>query len=301
MQHTKTVARHSGRSKKRARLARKREKRYRYLSIVAFCLFAALLALYLVTVFLQHYDDSRQEDLRDLYHGQTTCLPSFLFPSAMAEELPQNIPERFAELWEINPDLIGWLTAGDAVDEPVVYRDNEYYLDHSFYQSYSASGTVFADIENAAWNTDRYVILYGHNMRNGSMFGKLNNYRELDYIQEYPLVTFDTISGDVAQNYVPFAVFDASMLTSDQNYFHLRRFEEYQTGDEARVQAFLDEISARSLFNIPVEVTPQDRILTLVTCSYDDPDGRLMLFCRALRDDETVEDIQALMQQAAEK
>ena len=91
------------------------------------------------------------------------------------------------------------------------------------------------------------------------------------------------------------------MLTSDQNYFHLRRFEEYQTGDEARVQAFLDEISARSLFNIPVEVTPQDRILALVTCSYDDPDGRLMLFCRALRDGETVEDIQALMQQAAEK
>lgn len=300
MQPIEITAQNSKR-RKRARHIRA-EKRYRYLSIAALCMAVVLLALYLSTVLIQRRDDSQREGLRGLYYNQTARRTgSFFFADAKADEWTADVPERFVQLFAINPDLMGWITAGDAVDEPVVYRDNEFYLDHSFYQEYSAGGTVFADVENAAWDTDGYVILYGHNMRNGSMFGELEKYRKLEYLKENAAVTLDTVTGEAAKSYVPFAVFDASMMLDDPNYFHLRRFEEYQTGDEARIQAFLDELRQRSLFDVPVDVMVQDRVLALVTCSYGDPDGRMMLFCRELREGETVEDMQALMQQCAEK
>ncbi len=209
------------------------------------------------------------------------------------------LPDRFKDLWETNNDLIGWLKVGNLVDEPVVYRDNEYYLNHNFRQAKSKEGAVFADVENADWGTDSYVILYGHNRKNGGMFGKLSQYQELRHMQENAVIQWDTLQDDAARNYVVFSVFDASMLPGDHNYFFLRRFDTCRSGNVSKIQAFLEEIQERSLLNIPVEVRPQDRILVLVTCSYADPDGRLMVFFRALRENETEEDLQARVAQSA--
>lgn len=299
MQKREPVSR--GASRRRARYMRS-VQRYRILSIVAFCMFLVLMVLYIGTIIFQNHNDNQQDKLRDLYHGQMAWMPgSFLFPSASAEEPESDIPEHFMSLWEINHDLIGWILAGDAVDEPVVYRDNEFYMDHSFYKSYSVSGTVFADEENQAWDTDLYVILYGHNMRNDTMFGKLDRYRDPEYMKQNSIVTFDTIADGQQEQYVPFAVFDASMKKKDSNYFYLRRFETWRSGDAEQIQAFLEEIVGRSRLEIPIDVTPEDRILALVTCSYDDPDGRLMLFCRALREGETAEGVQAQMQACAKR
>ena len=77
------------------------------------------------------------------------------------------------------------------------------------------------------------------------------------------------------------------------------RDDNHRSGNVSKIQAFLEEIQERSLLNIPVEVRPQDRILVLVTCSYADPDGRLMVFFRALRENETEEDLQARVAQSA--
>lgn len=271
--------------------------------IVAACAFLVLVLFYLGTVLYQYMDIREQENLRSLYQGKAAG-PSFSWiAGAKAEQEPAaGVPERFAELWEINQDLIGWIKAGDAVDSPVVYHgDNTYYMNHSFYHKQSASGTIFADEENAAWETDPYVILYGHNKSSGTMFGKLNQYRKLDYLKENPIVEFDTIASESAQLYVPFAVFDASMNVGNKNFFYLRRFEDFQKNDVESIRLLLSEVSERSLFTIPVEVTEEDRILVLVTCSYDDANGRLMVFCREMREGESAAEIKEMVAQASAK
>lgn len=206
------------------------------------------------------------DQLRNLYHDEEATRPYFsLIAGAKAETVfdaqTGELPDRFKDLWETNNDLIGWLKVGNLVDEPVVYRDNEYYLNHNFRQAKSKEGAVFADVENADWGTDSYVILYGHNRKNGGMFGKLSQYQELRHMQGNAVIQWDTLQDDAARNYVVFSVFDASMLPGDHNYFFLRRFDTCRSGNVSKIQAFLEEIQERSLLNIPVEVRPQDRIL----------------------------------------
>lgn len=203
-----------------------------------------------------------------------------------------DIPARFSELYAINPEFIGWLRAEGVVDEPVVFRDNSFYLSHALDQTQSHSGTVFADVANSAWYNDAYVILYGHNIHGGDRFSRLSSYKDADFVRENPIIEWDTIrSGDAPWQYAIFAAFEASMLEDDESYFHLRRFDELRAGGAEAMQALLDEVAARSCINIPLEVTAEDDILALVTCSYSNADGRLMVFARALRDGETAEDI----------
>lgn len=274
-------------------ITEKKAKWYRRAFFAAICAFVLMCTLYLATVALQRMDVMEQEGLRELYHGQTSRFSFSLITSAKAEE-DAEVPERFQKLWDINKDLIGWLKVGDAVDEPVVYcSDNAYYMDHSFYKKINTSGTIFADKENAQWATTPFVVLYGHNMRSGTEFGDLSRYRKLDYFKQNALVVLDTIQSEKPEQYVPFAVFDASMDTNNANYFYLRRFADFKNGDMKNVQLFLDEVKDRSIFSVPVEVAPDDRILVLVTCSYADTDGRFMVFCRELRDGETTESVQA--------
>ena len=295
-------------------------------------LFSAILFLVAAVALLgyslhQRAQDQRileQEDhLRDLFQG-TACeileRACALFPAASAEEAaPVSAPEiasRFQELYSINPDIIGWITAGSEVSTAVVYRDNEYYMDHDFYGKSSAAGTVFADVLNEQWETDPYVVIYGHNMKNGAMFGNMDHYMSLDYLKQNSDICLYSIYSDEPVHYVPFAAVDASMDKEHASYFFLRRFSTFMPWiyDEtmekspdamtqeqlAAVDDALAEIRNRSLFDIPsVEVANTDRILALVTCSYELPDARFIVFCRQLRPGETPEAMAEQIQQTA--
>lgn len=282
-------------------------KRYGQLTVIALSLFLVLIGAYVVTVVQEKNEIRTQENLKDLFGGKTNSSFTTRFDLfggvAFADELPSTegleITERFKELYEINSDVVGWVKASDTIDSPVVYRDNEYYIDHDFYEKSSSYGAIFADIKCAPWERDPFVILYGHNMKNGTMFGDLDDYRTLDYLKQNSIVEYYSINKEEAENYVPVSIFDASMLSNHDTYFNLRRFDEFS--DPALIQEYLNEIASRSLFDIPVDVTPEDRLLVLVTCSYDDIDGRLMVFARELREGENVEDMKALVSQSVKK
>lgn len=97
---------------------------------------------------MRRHEAANAAELAELYHAPQS-------PSAqeinVSVDTAFEIPERFSELYEINPDIIGWLRAGELADEPVVFRDNEFYLDHDFRGEYSGIGTVFADEKNTDW------------------------------------------------------------------------------------------------------------------------------------------------------
>ena len=212
---------------------------------------------------------------------------------ALAEETVPAIPEAFAELYAQNPHVVGTLEMDPDISLPVVQWDNSFYMDHDFDGNESVAGTLFVDSRNTLWPQDDHILIYGHNMKDGSMFGSLNNYRNVGFLRATTCIQFNTIYGDA--QYVPFALFDASMTKDDPNYFKLIRLN---FSEEQPFDAFLEDVQSRSLFNIPVDVNEDDQLLSLVTCSYSMDNGRFIIMCRKLREDETPEQMSALLQQA---
>ena len=206
--------------------------------------------------------------------------------------LPTEPPpqESFAELLRYNPDTVGFLTIGETVDLPVVQRenDNEYYLTHAYSGEEAREGALFLDGANRL--SDENLIIYGHNMRNGTMFGELSSFGEREFLLKNAVVRFDTLYENAL--YVPFAMFEASMDENDGHYFDVRQI----VFDETSFELFVLRLRNRSAFDVPVEVAYGDQLLTLVTCSYNDDDGRYIVALRKLREGETEEEMRALME-----
>ena len=221
-----------------------------------------------------------------------------------AQEAP-SVAADLADAYAQNDDLVGWLKAGEGIDLPVVQSDNTYYLDHGFTGEEDRNGTLFLNMNNQLFPPDDVLLIHGHNMKDGSMFGTLPKFEQYDYAKEHPLVTFQTIYDEEPVYYVPVSVFNASMLPDHSRYFDITQivFPDDEAGEvtdsstfrqSSAFKAYLDELRAVSLWESPVDVNVDDKLLMLITCSYDLEDGRLMVVCRRLRGGETPEEVAGL-------
>lgn len=236
----------------------------------------------------------KDNDIRNMYYG--------LFDAgALAEEQPvldpeepvnngedgetvQTIQEDFAELFEINEHLVGWLECGEDIALPVMQLDNEFYLDHDFYGEWDDAGTVFINEANTIWPADKNLLFHGHNMRSGAVFGNLDDFRDIEYLKQYPLISWRTIYDEEPVYYVPIALFDASMEADNAAYFDIGRI--WFNSDDDFV-GFANSAIEKSMFALPVDVQADDTLITLVTCSYEYDNSRFIIIARALRDGET--------------
>ena len=208
-------------------------------------------------------------------------------------DTPLEIQPTFTELYEQNNDLIGWLMVCDHIEEPVLYRDNSYYMDRDYNGDYSQAGSIFLDEKDSVQMTDDTLLLYGHNMRSGMMFGDLDNFRDKSYLAQYPIIKLHSIYEETPREYVIFTMFDASMNSGDSSYIKIRQFN-FETAEEK--QAYIDELTKRSIFEMPVEADAGDQLVMLVTCSYSHDNGRFLVVARELRDGETAESVTELFQ-----
>ena len=217
------------------------------------------------------------------------------------------VAEDLADAYAQNEDLVGWLKAGESIDLPVVQSDNTYYLDHGFTGEEDKNGTLFLNMNNQLFPPDDVLLIHGHNMKDGSMFGTLSKFERYDYAAEYPVITFQTIHDEEPVYYVPVSVFNASMLPDHSSYFDITQIVFPDDGEDAEkdpstfrqssaFRTYLDELKAVSLWESPVDVNVDDKLLMLITCSYDLEDGRLMVVCRRLRDGETPEAVAGLFE-----
>ena len=249
-----------------------------------------LIAFACVTLLCWQYGVRKQgeaanEAMRQLYD-----------PAASAEEALPEPQAAFSQLLDANPETVAYLDAADNIEFAVVQRDNEYYLTHNFFGEDTPEGTAFLDEGNSIYPLDEHMLIHGHNMRDGSVFGDLDRFRELGYLRENAVATFNTLYENGL--YAPFAVFDISATPGDQDYVDMREFN-FETDEDFLNFAF--EAKSRSIFDIPVDVERGDRLLSLVTCSYGNDNGRLVVMLRALREGETAEGMAALVAQATEK
>ena len=212
-------------------------------------------------------------------------------------ETPPPVQQSFAELLALNPETVGYLRAGESISLPVVQRrnDNEYYLNHSFEGEESIAGTLFLDGSNLLVPEDDNLIIYGHNMRNGTMFHALSLYESADYLRKHPIVNFDTLYEN--RLYVPFAAFTATMDEGSERYLDIRQF----LFDETSFELFVLKMEKLSTVETNVDVRYGDRLLLLVTCEYLYDNGRFVVALRELRPDETEAQMRSLLQSAADR
>jgi len=183
----------------------------------------------------------------------------------------------FAALREKCPDVAAWLTLPDTVIHYPVARadDNEYYLTHLYDGTANKAGCLFIDCGNSAAFTDKNTVIYGHNMRDGSMFAALKEYTSQEYFNAHPRMYLVTPEGGW---YVElFAAFTASPgeFGADTSPWALS----FQ--DEAAYAAWLDAMVGRSLVQSGVSPDSSGRALTLSTCT-DDGDDRFIVMGRLI-------------------
>ncbi len=181
----------------------------------------------------------------------------------------KKINSELAAMYELNQDLVGWLSIdGTGLDYPVLKgTDNDYYLDHDFYGGSSASGSIYMDYRNST--EDINIIIYGHNMSSGTMFGYLSNYRNESFYNAHREIRFDTLYEH--HTYEVIAVCLGRVRYIDEEGF---RYYNY-TNDEYELDSFFMDIRNQSIYQVDHEFENSDRFITLSTCSNDSENGRL--------------------------
>lgn len=218
----------------------------------------------------EQYDDAWQE----------------LFSKYPSVEFPQGMNLKYAYLYAINPELVGWIKIDKTnLDVQVVQtQDNEKYLKTDFYGKKSRYGCPYLDYRNDAKYLNDNNVIYGHHMSDGLMFSNLDKYKTVEGYKESPIIQYDTIY----QTYT-FKIFAAFVTNSlpehDNDYLFNYTVSDFSSDDS--FMKFVQEIQKRSIFNTNVNVLPDDKLLTLSTCSYEFPKARLVIVARLCRENES--------------
>jgi len=196
-----------------------------------------------------------------------------------AIRLPDILPE-YETLYNKNKKLIGWLKIDDTnIDYPVMQTsDNTYYLDHNYNQEYDKNGSIFLDYNCSVYPRSTNMIVYGHHMKSGNMFGNLQKYAKESYGKKHSVITFDTIY-EKAQYQVMY-VFRSQVYNEDDIVFKYYQFIE--ANSETEFNSYMQEMSALSLYDTGVTAEFGDSLLTLSTCDSSQTDGRFVVVAKRI-------------------
>lgn len=182
----------------------------------------------------------------------------------------------FSTLQEINKDTVGWLTVNNTrIDYPVVQaKDNDYYLRRDYYQNKNRHGWIFMDYRNNPDELNENTIIYGHNLANQTMFGTLryalNSYWYKKSANQ--IITFNTPNENMK-----FQIFSIYTIPTTNDYLDIT----FPTTDA--YQTYIDLVKGRSIYDFNIEVTTDDKILTLSTCANGN-DKRLVIHAKLIKE-----------------
>ena len=259
------------------------------------CIFVMALScfqIYRITSAQKQAETSFQE-LRETYQAEDTgTAPDLGLQSDSGTEVsddPQEalpsdppVPEvnpRITELLERNGDFVGWLTVeGTRIDYPVVCspQEPEYYLRHGFDGAVNSHGVPFMDAACDLQESEN-LIIYGHNMRDGSMFYDLAMFTNTDFCEQNPLITFDTVSGPTTWQVV--TVFKIAERDTRRFPYHMvTEFSpETQTAED-----YISRCGYYSIWTADIPIEDDARLLTLSTCEYTLRNGRLVVVAKQI-------------------
>jgi len=236
-----------------------KQRSYLIYILLIICIFAFCYAGYRVLdIVLEYHQGSKT------YHAVSQ---NYVFRGENSGEKEIN----YTALQEDYPMATCWIyIKGTPVDYPVAqWEDNSYYLDHLLNGTRNNYGTIFIDYRNNKNLTDRNTFIYGHHMKDGSMFASLVKYKDQSYYESHPQVHLITPE----KKYVG-EIFSAYVCGDDSDTFTLK----YKTDKD--FEKYLKKIQKRSVIDTNVEVSAEDRIVTLMTCTYEYDDARFVVHAK---------------------
>ncbi len=188
------------------------------------------------------------------------------------------ILDEYKSLYAQNKNLIGWLKIADTnIDHPVMQTtDNTFYLDHDINKKEDKNGSLFLDCACDVLAPSQNLIIYGHNMRSGNMFGSLVKYKSEDYCKKHSEILFDTIYEKGV--YEVMYVFNSRVYSQDEIVFKYYQF--IDASSEEEFDSNMRSMEEMSLYDTGVKAVYGDRLLTLSTCDYLEDDSRFVVVAR---------------------
>ncbi|MCQ2523968.1 MAG: class B sortase [Lachnospiraceae bacterium] len=260
---------------------KKRNKRTNI--VVAFLLMLSVGSIaYFIVYYKDAYEVQRQAqeyaDLKDDGLSQYLSVEQVLKKEYTEEVVIPEILDEYKALYNKNKSLIGWIKIdGTKIDYPVMQTvNNEYYLKHNFDQKEDANGSIFLDTNCDIITGCTNMIVYGHHMKSGKMFGSLINYGSKDYYDKHDTIYFDTIYEK--GKYQIMYVFRSHIYNSDEITFKYYQF--IQANSETEFDSAMEEMSRLSLYDTGVTAQYGDQLLTLSTCDYQEANGRFVVVAK---------------------
>ena len=207
--------------------------------------------------------------IRDDVKDETTEPPD----TTEETDTPVEIPIDFDALKERNPDVYAWITVPDTnIDYPILHRDsdNSYYLNHTIDNEEKIEGAIFTENYNNTDFEDPNTLIYGHDMRNGSMFQNLLNYQDREYFDEHRDIVIYT--PDAIRHYTVFAAYP---------YDDRHILQSFNFALPSVYQQYLDMVFSirdmSSIIDTSMDVGTDDKIITLSTCYGNQHDKRFLV------------------------
>lgn len=182
------------------------------------------------------------------------------------------------------PDTMAWIKmANSTIDYPIAYADstipsrkgNVYYLDHLMDGRKQSSGTLFLDVNNGQSMKDRVLVVYGHNMKNGSMFADIDKYRRQEYYDGHKEMTLETAN----EKYKIYPVAGIKTTGTDD-------YVRYRFSNNEQFLSYVSRFTENSTFRSEHKVQPNDQLILFSTCDYTIEDGRYALLARLVKVNE---------------
>lgn len=258
-----------------------KEKRRKLTVVLCAVVALACFGYYGVYYYFADRTQMDYEQLSDLKGSNlSTGAQSVTIHYTEEEEIELTVLKEYETLYNKNKSLIGWLKIDDTnIDYPVMQTsNNEYYLDHNFNQEYDKNGSLFLDKDCDVVRRNTNLIIYGHHMKSGKMFGNLNKYSNKSYYEEHPIIQFDSIYEK--GTYQIMYVFRSRIYNEDEIVFKYYQF--FDAASEKEFNSNMQEMKEISLYDTGVTASYGDELLTLSTCDNSEEDGRFVVVAKRI-------------------
>lgn len=229
------------------------KKKTNILSIILLCIFIILLFYSGTKIVIWYMNNQNNKQILDE-------ISKFVTVDETKEDNEGKYVVDFEKLKEKNSDIVAWLKVNGTNIETTAVKttDNDYYLTHNFNKEYNSAGWIFADYKNKVDGTDKNLVIYGHNMRDDSMFGSLKWVINEDWYNNEDNKHITLITENEIQIYDVFSVYQIEK----EDYYIKTDFN-----SEKDYSNFIETIKKRSKKDFNVNVDEEDHILTLSTCA----------------------------------
>lgn len=249
---------------------------------------------------MYYYQNAKGEktydDIRDLVDTTVVSADDTSTETAVIDSYTQvdnkMIQKKFKRIYEANKDYIGWLyITGTQIDYPVMQTidDEEYYIKRDFYKKSASYGSLFMDAQSAigVFNPktetldSEYtsnMIIYGHNMKSGTMFHDLMKFEDEDFYKAHKYINFDTIYED--GTYEVIAAFRTQIYPEDSQAFKYYNYESISSQED--FDTYITNIKSLTPYSIDTDAEYGDTLITLSTCAYHTEEGRFVVVAKKI-------------------